>query len=156
MSGISLDSVTKVYPNGVTAVDALSLDIAEGEFCVLVGPSGCGKSTLLRMIAGLEDVTLGDVWIGGVDVTELSPQERNIAMVFQNYALYPHMTVSRTSPSGSRSRSCRRRSGTGASTRSQGFSGSKNCSTASRRRSREASASALRWGGRSYASRRRS
>ena len=93
MSGISLEEVTKVYPNGVTAVDALSLDIAEGEFCVLVGPSGCGKSTLLRMIAGLEDVTAGDVSIGGVDVTDKPPQERDIAMVFQNYALYPHMTV---------------------------------------------------------------
>ena len=93
MSGISLDEVTKIYPNGVKAVDALSLDIAEGEFCVLVGPSGCGKSTLLRMIAGLEDITEGDVSIGGVDVTEKPPQERDIAMVFQNYALYPHMTV---------------------------------------------------------------
>jgi multiple sugar transport system ATP-binding protein len=93
MSGISLDEVTKVYPNGVKAVDALSLDIAEGEFCVLVGPSGCGKSTLLRMIAGLEDVTAGDVLIDDVDVTEMPPQERDIAMVFQNYALYPHMTV---------------------------------------------------------------
>ena len=93
MSGISLDEVTKVYPNGVKAVDALSLDIAEGEFCVLVGPSGCGKSTLLRMIAGLEDVTIGDVSIGGLDVTDMPPQERDIAMVFQNYALYPHMTV---------------------------------------------------------------
>ena len=93
MRGITLDEVTKVYPNGVKAVDALSLEIAEGEFCVLVGPSGCGKSTLLRMIAGLEDVTIGDVWIGGVDVTEKPPQERDIAMVFQNYALYPHMTV---------------------------------------------------------------
>jgi multiple sugar transport system ATP-binding protein len=93
MSGITLDEVTKIYPNGVKAVDALSLEIAEGEFCVLVGPSGCGKSTLLRMIAGLEDVTIGDVWIGGIDVTEKPPQERDIAMVFQNYALYPHMTV---------------------------------------------------------------
>ena len=93
MSGITLDEVTKVYPNGVRAVDDLSLEIAEGEFCVLVGPSGCGKSTLLRMIAGLEDVTDGDVLIGGVDVTERPPQERDIAMVFQNYALYPHMTV---------------------------------------------------------------
>jgi multiple sugar transport system ATP-binding protein len=93
VSGISLDEVTKVYPNGVKAVDALSLEIAEGEFCVLVGPSGCGKSTLLRMIAGLEDVTYGGVSIGGVDVTDRPPQDRDIAMVFQNYALYPHMTV---------------------------------------------------------------
>ena len=93
MTGITLDRVTKVYPNGVRAVDDLSLEIAEGEFCVLVGPSGCGKSTLLRMIAGLEDVTEGDVLIGGDDVTERPPQQRDIAMVFQNYALYPHMTV---------------------------------------------------------------
>jgi multiple sugar transport system ATP-binding protein len=93
VSGISLEEVTKVYPNGVKAVDALSLDILEGEFCVLVGPSGCGKSTLLRMIAGLEDVTDGDISIGGVEVTDKTPQERDIAMVFQNYALYPHMTV---------------------------------------------------------------
>jgi multiple sugar transport system ATP-binding protein len=93
VSGITLDEVTKVYPNGVKAVDGLSLEIAEGEFCVLVGPSGCGKSTLLRMIAGLEEITDGDVSIGGVDVTERPPQERDIAMIFQNYALYPHMTV---------------------------------------------------------------
>jgi len=93
VTGITLDRVTKVYPNGVRAVDDLSLEIAEGEFCVLVGPSGCGKSTLLRMIAGLEDVTEGDVLIGGDDVTERPPQQRDIAMVFQNYALYPHMSV---------------------------------------------------------------
>ena len=93
MSGIQIDRVTKVYPNGVKAVDSLSLDIAQGEFVVLVGPSGCGKSTLLRMVAGLEDVTAGSVLIEGVDVTEKPPQKRDIAMVFQNYALYPHMTV---------------------------------------------------------------
>jgi multiple sugar transport system ATP-binding protein len=93
MSGIRLDEVTKVYPNGVKAVDAVSLDIREGEFVVLVGPSGCGKSTLLRMIAGLEDVSDGDILIGDVDVTDKPPQQRDIAMVFQNYALYPHMTV---------------------------------------------------------------
>jgi multiple sugar transport system ATP-binding protein len=93
VNGISLDAVTKVYPNGVKAVDALSLEIADGEFCVLVGPSGCGKSTLLRMIAGLEEVSDGEVSIGGVNVTDRPPQERDIAMIFQNYALYPHMTV---------------------------------------------------------------
>jgi multiple sugar transport system ATP-binding protein len=93
VSGILLDQVTKIYPNGVRAVNNLSLDIAEGEFCVLVGPSGCGKSTLLRMIAGLEDVTAGEVLIGGVQVTDMPPQKRDIAMIFQNYALYPHMSV---------------------------------------------------------------
>jgi multiple sugar transport system ATP-binding protein len=93
MSAIRLDEVTKVYGNGVLAVDAVSLDIADGEFVVLVGPSGCGKSTLLRMIAGLEEVTDGSVFIGDVDVTDRQPQQRDVAMVFQNYALYPHMTV---------------------------------------------------------------
>jgi multiple sugar transport system ATP-binding protein len=93
MSGIRLDEVTKVYGNGVVAVDAVDLEIGEGEFVVLVGPSGCGKSTLLRMIAGLEDVTEGAISIDNVDVTDKPPQKRDIAMVFQNYALYPHMTV---------------------------------------------------------------
>jgi multiple sugar transport system ATP-binding protein len=91
--GIRLDEVTKIYPNGVTAIDALSLAIEDGEFIVLVGPSGCGKSTLLRMIAGLEEVTEGVISIGDEDVTDMAPRERDIAMVFQNYALYPHMTV---------------------------------------------------------------
>jgi multiple sugar transport system ATP-binding protein len=93
VSGIQLDEVTKVYPNGVKAVDAVDLEIHEGEFVVLVGPSGCGKSTLLRMIAGLEEVTDGAIFIGDVDVTDKPAQQRDIAMVFQNYALYPHMTV---------------------------------------------------------------
>ena len=93
MTGIKLDEVTKIYKNGVRAVDAVDLEIGEGEFVVLVGPSGCGKSTLLRMIAGLEDVTDGEISIGDVDVTDMPPQKRDIAMVFQNYALYPHMTV---------------------------------------------------------------
>jgi multiple sugar transport system ATP-binding protein len=93
MSGIKLDSVTKVYGNGVRAVDAIDLEIADGEFVVLVGPSGCGKSTLLRMIAGLEEVTEGTLEIGDDDVTDKPPQQRDIAMVFQDYALYPHMTV---------------------------------------------------------------
>ena len=92
--GIQLEGVTKVYPGDTKAVDALDLEIREGEFMVLVGPSGCGKSTVLRMIAGLEDVTEGAILIGGKDVTDLHPRERDIAMVFQNYALYPHMSVS--------------------------------------------------------------
>jgi multiple sugar transport system ATP-binding protein len=93
MAGIVLDAVDKVFPGDVHAVDSLSLDIADGEFMVLVGPSGCGKSTALRMIAGLEDITAGTVSIGDRVVNELPPKDRDIAMVFQNYALYPHMTV---------------------------------------------------------------
>src|SRR6476660_1185678 len=92
MAEIRLAEVTKSF-GAVTAVDGVSLDIADGEFLVLVGPSGCGKSTLLRMIAGLEDVTAGEIWIGDEDVTDLAPRSRDIAMVFQTYALYPHMTV---------------------------------------------------------------
>jgi multiple sugar transport system ATP-binding protein len=92
---IVLDRVAKEYPNGVRAVDGISLTVGQGEFMVLVGPSGCGKSTLLRMIAGLEEVTEGSIAIGGRDVTELAPRHRDIAMVFQNYALYPHMDVRR-------------------------------------------------------------
>jgi multiple sugar transport system ATP-binding protein len=91
--GISLRNLTKVYGEDVLAVDAVDLEIGDGEFIVLVGPSGCGKSTLLRLIAGLEEATDGTIVIGGKDVTETAPQERDIAMVFQNYALYPHMTV---------------------------------------------------------------
>ena len=93
MATIALERVSKVYGNDFLAVDDVSLEIADGEFIVLVGPSGCGKSTLLRMIAGLEDVTAGTISIDGVDVTDLAPRHRDIAMVFQSYALYPHMTV---------------------------------------------------------------
>jgi ABC-type sugar transport system ATPase subunit len=93
MSKIVIDHVTKIYPGDVKAADDVSLEIASGEFMVLVGPSGCGKSTLMRMVAGLEDVTEGAILIDERDVTELSPRDRDIAMVFQNYALYPHMTV---------------------------------------------------------------
>ena len=93
MASITIDRLTKRYHNGVVAVDAVDLHIADGEFMVLVGPSGCGKSTLLRLIAGLEEVTEGGVLIGDRDVTYDPPRDRDVAMVFQNYALYPHMTV---------------------------------------------------------------
>ena len=93
MAQIVLDGVDKVYPGNVTAVDNLSLEITDGEFMVLVGPSGCGKSTALRMIAGLEEITGGTLNIGDRVVNDLPPKNRDIAMVFQNYALYPHMTV---------------------------------------------------------------
>ena len=93
MSGIVLEAVTKVYSGDVVAVDDVSLAIASGEFLVLVGPSGCGKSTLLRMIAGLEEVTDGAILIEGRDVTDEPPRSRDVAMVFQSYALYPHMSV---------------------------------------------------------------
>jgi multiple sugar transport system ATP-binding protein len=90
---IVLERVSKEYQGGVVAVDDVSLEIGDGEFMVLVGPSGCGKSTLLRMIAGLEEITMGDVSIGGRIVTTVPPKDRDIAMIFQNYALYPQMTV---------------------------------------------------------------
>jgi len=93
MATVSMDQVNKVYPNGFHAVHDLSLEVGDGEFMVLVGPSGCGKTTALRMVAGLEDISSGIMRIGGREVNDLSPKERDIAMVFQNYALYPHMTV---------------------------------------------------------------
>jgi multiple sugar transport system ATP-binding protein len=93
MAEIVLDQVTKRFPDGALAVDKISLDIADGEFVILVGPSGCGKSTTLNMIAGLEDITSGELRIGGKIVNNMAPKDRDIAMVFQSYALYPHMTV---------------------------------------------------------------
>ncbi len=93
MATVSMEKINKVYENGFHAVKDMSLDIADGEFMVLVGPSGCGKTTALRMVAGLEDITSGILRIGGKEANDESPKERDIAMVFQNYALYPHMTV---------------------------------------------------------------
>jgi multiple sugar transport system ATP-binding protein len=95
VSEIRLDQVGKVYAGDVRAVDDVNLTIGSGEFMVLVGPSGCGKSTLLRMIAGLEEVTEGEIWIADREVSRLAPRDRDIAMVFQNYALYPHLTVAK-------------------------------------------------------------
>ena len=94
MAAVTYDKASRIYPGSTRpAVDSLDLEIADGEFLVLVGPSGCGKSTSLRMLAGLEDIDQGSIHIGGRDVTRVPPKDRDIAMVFQNYALYPHMTV---------------------------------------------------------------
>lgn len=93
MASVTLKNMYKVYPGGVTAVSDFNLDIADKEFIVLVGPSGCGKSTTLRMVAGLEEITEGELYIGDKLMNDVAPKDRDIAMVFQNYALYPHMTV---------------------------------------------------------------
>src|ERR671913_1346345 len=93
MAQITMEGITKRYPDGYEAVRDMDLDIADGEFVILVGPSGCGKSTALRMVAGLEDITDGDLRIGEEVVNDKAPKDRDIAMVFQNYALYPHMSV---------------------------------------------------------------
>ena len=93
MASVQLNHIYKVYPNGVKAVNDFCMDIADKEFIVFVGPSGCGKSTTLRMIAGLEEITAGELRIGDAVVNDMEPKDRDIAMVFQNYALYPHMTV---------------------------------------------------------------
>lgn len=93
MATIEMKNIVKKYGDGFPAVNDVSIDVEDGEFLILVGPSGCGKSTLLRMIVGLEDITSGDMVIGGDRVNDLAPRDRNLAMVFQNYALYPHLTV---------------------------------------------------------------
>ena len=109
MSDIRLDGVSKVYPGGITAVDGIELEIKDGEFMILLGPSGCGKSTTLRMIAGLETITAGDLYIGAQRVNEVDPRDRNLAFVFQNYALFPHMTVAGNLSFGMRIRGHARR-----------------------------------------------
>src|ERR1700757_2669429 len=95
MANVTLRNVKKAYPNGFEAIKGIEFDVGDGQFCVLVGPSGCGKSTLLRMVAGLETITSGEIAIGEKVVNRIEPKDRDIAMVFQNYALYPHMTVAR-------------------------------------------------------------
>ena len=108
MAQVVLQGVTKVYPGNVTAVEGFNLTIADGEFLVLVGPSGCGKSTTLRMVAGLEEVTAGSISIGDRTVNNVPPRDRDIAMVFQNYALYPHMTVFKNMAFGLKMRKVKR------------------------------------------------
>src|SRR5436309_4065598 len=92
MADVALRNVQKAYPGGVEAIKGINFAVGDGQFCVLVGPSGCGKSTLLRMVAGLETITGGDIDIGGRIGNQIEPADRDIAMVFQNYALYPHMS----------------------------------------------------------------
>jgi sn-glycerol 3-phosphate transport system ATP-binding protein len=104
MADVTIDNIRKVYAGNVEAVKGVSVDIPDGSFCVLVGPSGCGKSTLLRMVAGLETITTGECRIGGRVVNEVEPADRDIAMVFQNYALYPHMSVYENMAYGLRNR----------------------------------------------------
>src|SRR5215471_16778389 len=104
MANVALRMVRKAYPNGFEAIGGIEFDIADGQFCVLVGPSGCGKSTLLRMVAGLETITSGEIDIGGRIVNRIEPADRDIAMVFQNYALYPHMSVYNNMAYGLRNR----------------------------------------------------
>jgi sn-glycerol 3-phosphate transport system ATP-binding protein len=104
MAEVRYDHVTKEFPGGTVALHDLALEIGDGEFMILVGPSGCGKTTALRLVAGLEKPTRGRVWVGETDVTLLTPRERDIAMVFQNYALYPHMTVEKNLAFGLRQR----------------------------------------------------
>jgi multiple sugar transport system ATP-binding protein len=93
LAGVTFKNITKIFGKDVRAVDDLNLEILDREFMVLVGPSGCGKTTALRMVAGLEEASAGDIFIGDVRVNDVPPKDRDIAMVFQNYALYPHMNV---------------------------------------------------------------
>ena len=154
MAEITLDGITKTFGDGYEAVKDLNLEIKDGEFMILVGPSGCGKSTALRMIAGLEDITDGELRIGGKVVNDQAPKERDIAMVFQNYALYPHMTVrenmafplklAKVDQADDRLQGQRGRQGP----RPRGST-----SIAGRPTSPAASASAWRWDGRSSATR---
>jgi sn-glycerol 3-phosphate transport system ATP-binding protein len=104
MANVTLRNARKAYPNGFEAIKGVDFDVADGQFCVLVGPSGCGKSTLLRMVAGLETITGGEIEIGGRIVNQIEPADRDIAMVFQNYALYPHMSVYNNMAYGLRNR----------------------------------------------------
>ena len=155
MAEIAYDSVDKVYPDGTQAVHDLDLEIGDGELMVLVGPSGCGKTTALRMLAGLEEISEGEIRIGDRVVNDLTPKDRDIAMVFQSYALYPHMTVEREprlrpqAAQGAEERDRRARPAGGAAS-----SRSRSSSSASPARSRAGSGSAWRWGARSCASRR--
>ena len=152
MAEIEFDDVVKRYPDGFEAVKHMNLEITDGELLVLVGPSGCGKSTALRMIAGLEDITEGDLKIGGEVVNDLAPKDRDIAMVFQNYALYPHMSVRDNMGFALKLRKEKPEEINRRVTEPRRPSTSRRISTASRPTSPAASASAWRWAARSCAS----
>ena len=157
MAVVAFRGVSKVYPGGARAVSDMDLEIGDGEFVVLVGPSGCGKTTALRMLAGLETITEGTIRIGDKVVNHMAPRDRDIAMVFQNYALYPHLKVYDNIAFGLRLaqglEGRDRQDGCGTRRRS---SVSRTSSTASRAPSPAASASGSPWGAPSCASPRRS
>ena len=146
MASVTFDQATRRYAGGTPpAVDRLDLSVGDGEFVVLVGPSGCGKTTSLRMIAGLEPVDSGRILIGARDVTDDDPKDRDVAMVFQNYALYPHMTVAQNMGFALKIGGCRKvRSGNGFWMR-RGCSTSSRTWTANRKICREGNASELPW-----------
>ena len=146
MASIAFEDVSKVFPDGTRAVDGLDLEIADGEFTILVGPSGSGKSTALRMVAGLEDATGGSISIGSRVVNDVAPKDRDIAMVFQSYALYPHMNVAGNM--GFALKLAREDKG---SIASRVGSGSVSCWSGGRRRCPAGSGSAWPWGARSCA-----
>jgi len=147
VADIVLDHVSKRFPDGTTAVDDANLMIGDGEFVILAGPSGCGKSTCLNMIAGLEDITDGQLRIGGRVVNQLAPKDRDIAMVFQSYALYPHMTVRENMGFGSSWPGSTGPRSTARSTRRPSSWSSPSCWTASRPTCPGASASGWPWAG---------
>lgn len=146
MAGITLKNIVKTYPGGVNVVPDLNLEIEDKEFIILVGPSGCGKSTTLRMIAGLEEVTDGELYIGGKLMNNVAPKDRDIAMVFQSYALYPHMTVYKNMAFGLLQRKVPKDEIDKAVRRARKFSIWKLTSAASLRRFQAASASVLHLG----------
>ena len=157
MPGLTFDHVSKEFPGGTVAVRDLSLAIADGEFMIFVGPSGCGKTTALRMVAGLEKITSGTIAIGDRVINDVSPRDRDIAMVFQNYALYPHMTVYKNLAFGLKERKMPKDEiDDRVNGRELRCSGSMTCSRDGPRSSPAGSVSASRWGARWSASPRRS